>query len=275
MNLPGSYESKKKDGSIYYRSSCTFRNRHISLGSYSTSGEAHEAYKQALFLLGHSEVSLGDYSKLNPLPFEKWVVLINFRDNHLYFSTPIYVRPKFFYYYLDEHFRLTFDIDDLFFYASHKITRRKGHLFVAHYGMQLNLANRYGIKNYAVLGKDYRFVNGDCHDYRYENIEILNPYQGVSTVNRRGKKMFKAQLHLNGNYTIGYYDSSLEAAIAYNKAVDIVKRNGCKKNFIQNETEGITPSVYAELYSKLKISSKIIHYSVPTSSGRIVYKADI
>ena len=234
MNLPGSYESKKKDGSIYYRSSCTFRNRHISLGSYSTSGEAHEAYKQALFLLGHSEVSLEDYSKLNPLPFEKWVVLINFRDNHLYFSTPIYVRPKFFYYYLDEHFRLTFDIDDLFFYASHKITRRKGHLFVAHYGMQLNLANRYGIKNYAVLGKDYRFVNGDCHDYRYENIEILNPYQGVSTVNRRGKKMFKAQLHLNGNYTIGYYDSSLEAAIAYNKAVDIVKRNGCKKNFIQN-----------------------------------------
>lgn len=275
MNLPGSYESKKKDGSIYYRSSCTFRNRHISLGSYSTSGEAHEAYKQALFLLGHSEVSLEDYSKLNPLPFEKWVVLINFRDNHLYFSTPIYVRPKFFYYYLDEHFRLTFDIDDLFFYASHKITRRKGHLFVAHYGMQLNLANRYGIKNYAVLGKDYRFVNGDCHDYRYENIEILNPYQGVSTVNRRGKKMFKAQLHLNGNYTIGYYDSSLEAAVAYNKAVDIVKRNGCKKNFIQNETEGITPSVYAELYSKLKISSKIIHYSVPPSSGRIVYKADI
>ena len=275
MNLPGSYESKKKDGSIYYRSSCTFRNRHISLGSYSTSGEAHEAYKQALFLLGHSEVSLEDYSKLNPLPFEKWVVLINFRDNHLYFSTPIYVRPKFFYYYLDEHFRLTFDIDDLFFYASHKITRRKGHLFVAHYGMQLNLANRYGIKNYAVLGKDYRFVNGDCHDYRYENIEILNPYQGVSTVNRRGKKMFKAQLHLNGNYTIGYYDSSLEAAIAYNKAVDIVKRNGCKKNFIQNETEGITPSVYAELYSKLKISSKIIHYSVPSSAGRIVYKADI
>ncbi len=261
MNLPGTYQSIKKDGTVYYRSSCTFRNKHISLGSFSAPWAAHEAYKQALLLLSHPEITLEDYSKSSLLSFEKWVVLLNFRDNRIYFSTPIYVRPKFFYYYLEEYLRLTFDIDDLFFYASHKITRRKGHLFVAHYGMQLNLPNRYGIKNYAVLGKDYRFVNGDCHDYRYENIEILNPFQGVSTVTYKGKKMFKAQLHLRGNYTIGYYDSSVEAAIAYNKAVDVVKKNGCTKNFIQNETEGITPSVYSELYSKLKISSKILHYS--------------
>ncbi|MGN0307901.1 MAG: hypothetical protein ACI4DN_06775 [Lachnospiraceae bacterium] len=261
MNLPGSYKTKKKDGTIYYRSSCTYQNKHISLGSFSTDREANQAYLEALHLLNSPEISLKSYTPLSFLSFEKWVVLCNFRDNRIYFSTPIYVCSKFFHYYLNEHIRLTFDIDDLFFYASHKICQRGGHLFVSHYGMQLNLPNRYGIKNYGVEGKDFRFVNGDCHDFRYENIEILNPYQGVSLVTHRGKKRFKAVLHLKGNYTIGYYDSALEAAIAYNKAVDQVKRQGCRKNFIQNETEGITPSAYAELYSKLKLSSKILSYT--------------
>lgn len=36
--------------------------------------------------------------------------------------------------------------------------RRGGHLFVADYGMQVNILNRYGIKNYAVKDKDYIFV---------------------------------------------------------------------------------------------------------------------
>ncbi|MBQ9990084.1 MAG: hypothetical protein IJP31_03965 [Lachnospiraceae bacterium] len=267
MNLTGSFKTRKKDGTIYYRSSCTWKNKHISLGSFSTDLQAHEAYKTALELLNSSQISLEAYSSDCPLSFEKWVVLCNFRDNRIYFSTPIYVRSKFFHYYLEEHLRLTFDIDDLFFYASHKISRRGGHLFVAHYGMQLNLPNRYGIKNYAVEGKDYRFVNGDCHDFRYENIEIINSYQGVSAVTHKGQKKFKAVLHLKGNYTIGYYDSALIAAIAYNKAVDQVKKNGINRNFIQNETEGITPSAYAELYTKIKISPKIMDYQSSSSNG--------
>ena len=266
MNLPGSFEARKKDGTLYYRSSCTWKNKHISLGSFPTALEAHEAYKEALHLLNSPEFTLESHSPLHHLSFEKWVILCNFRDNRIYFSTPIYIRAKFFYYYLEEHFRLTFDIDDLFFYASHKISRRGGHLFVAHYGMQLNLPNRYGIKNYAVEGRDYRFVNGDCHDFRYENIEIINPYQGVSAVTHKGRKKFKAVLHLKGNYIIGYYDSALMAAIAYNKAVDLVKKKGVSKNFAQNETEGIAPSVYAELYSKIKISPKITGYSPDCSN---------
>ena len=55
--------------------------------------------------------------------------------------------------------------------------RRGGHLFVADYGMQVNIASRYGIKNFAVENRDYRFVNGNDHDFRYANIEILNTYQ--------------------------------------------------------------------------------------------------
>lgn len=260
MNLPGTFQATKKDGTIYYRSSITYKSKHISLGSFSTNEEAHIAYIEAGKLLSDSSLSLDSYTNDSMLSFEKWVVLINFRDNNIYFGTPIYVRPKFFYYYLTQKIRLTFDIDDLFFYASHKISRRGGHLFVADYGMQLTIAARYGIKNYAVLNKDYRFINGDIYDYRYENIEILNTYHGVSLTTKTGKKKYCAKLHIHGNYTIGYYETALEAAIAYNKAIDMVKRNGCTKNFMQNEMEGISPSIYADIYSKLKVSSGIINY---------------
>ena len=92
-----------------------------------------------------------------PSFFWKWVILINFRDNGIYFGTPIYARTKFFYYYLSPTYVLKFDIDDLFYYSSRKIMKRNGHLFVADYGMQVNILNRYGIRNFAVPGKDYIF----------------------------------------------------------------------------------------------------------------------
>lgn len=260
MSLPGSFQAKKKDGTIYYRSSITYKNKHISLGSFPTEEESHKAYLQAGALLNDKTLLIDSYRNDTILSFEKWVVLINFRDNNIYFNTPIYVRPKFFYYYLTRDIRLTFDIDDLFFYASHKISRRGGHLFVADYGMQLSIHTRYGIKNYAVLEKDYRFINGDVHDYRYENIEILNSYHGVSLSEYKDKKRYCAKLNLNGYYTIGYYATALEAAIAYNKAIDIVRKNGCRKNFSFNEIDEVAASVYADIYSKLKIADKIMDY---------------
>ena len=260
MSLPGSFQARKKDGTLYYRSSVTYKNKHISLGSFSTEEEAHAAYLQAGILINDKTLTIDSYTDDTALSFDKWIVLINFRDNNIYFNTPIYVRPKFFYYYLTRTIRLTFDIDDLFFYASHKISRRGGHLFVADYGMQLSIHTRYGIKNYAVLNKDYRFINGEIYDYRYENIEILNSYHGVSLSDFKDTKKYCAKIHLHGNYTIGYYETALEAAIAYNKAIDIVRRNGCMKNFSFNEIDEVTPSVYADIYSKLKVAEKVINY---------------
>lgn len=261
MSLPGSFKATKKDGTIYYRSSITYKNKHISLGSFPTDKEAHLAYLEAGALISDYQITLDDYhSSKSVLPFEKWVIIINYRDNNIYFGTPIYIRPKFFYYYLSPSIRLTFDRDDLFFYSTRKISQRGGHLFVADYGMQVTINSRYGIKNYAVLGKDYRFINEDIHDYRYENIEILNSYHGVSLDNSRDTKKYCSKIHLHGNYTIGYYETALEAAIAYNKAIDIVKRNGCKKNFSINEIDEVSPLVYANIYSGLKISEKIMGY---------------
>ncbi len=260
-NLPGTFKATKKDGSIYYRSSFTYKNKHISLGSYDTAASAHMAYQEAGRIISDTGLGIINYSSRSPLSFEKWVVLCNFRDNNIYFSTPIYMRKHYFSYYLDPHTELKFSIDDLFYYASHKIMRRGEHYFVADYGMQVTILGRYGIKSYGVLGKDYNLINGDIHDFRYENIEILNSYHGVSHVTHRSKPMYQARIHLNGYYIIGYYKTALEAAIAYNKAIDILISKGCTKQFKQNYMEGISASMYADIYHNLKISSKIMQYN--------------
>lgn len=257
----GVYTAKRKDNSIYYRASVTFRQKHISLGSFDVWEDAHTAYKEASHILQDTTVGIADYHEALKLSFEKYVILINFRDNHIYFSTPIYVRKKYFLYYLSPALELKFDAEDLFYYSSHKIMQRNGHLFVADYGMQVNILNRYRIKNYAVKNKDYRFINGDATDFRYENIEILNRYHGVSHVTVKGSKMYKARIHIKGNYVIGTYATETEAAIAYNKAIDILSVNGLKKNFTPNYVEGLAPSRYADIYSKLVISEKIKQYT--------------
>ena len=161
MAMKGVFAAKKKDGTVYYRASITYRKKHISLGGFDTMRTANAAYLVATSLLNRDRASINQYRDTSPLPFEKWVILINFRDNGIYFGTPIYARTKFFYYYLSPNDALKFDIDDLFYYSSHKIMKRDGHLFVADYGMQVNILNRYGIRSFAVAGKDYLFLNGD------------------------------------------------------------------------------------------------------------------
>lgn len=261
-HLAGVYIARKKDNSIYYRSSMTVNSKHISLGSYDTASDAHNAYLEACNLLNDATITIDDYTSSNTLEFSKWVCLINLRDNHIYIANPIYIRPKMFYYYLSKDEVLKFDADDLFFYSSHKIMKRGGHLFVSNFGLQLNIASRYGIKNHAVLGKDYKFVNGDTSDYRYSNIEILNPYQGVTEINKKGRIRYKSIIHINGNFVIGTYKTKEEAAIAYNKATDYLKKKGYKKNYPTNFVEDLSPSEYARIYSDLKISSKIINLEI-------------
>ena len=256
----GIFKAKKKDGTVYYRASLTYRRKHISLGSFSAPEQAHQAYLEGQHLLADQSIQLLSYSQDSLLSFEKWVILLNFRDNALYFGTPIYLGQKMFYYYLSPTQVLKFDLDDLFYYSSHKIMCRGNHYFVADYGMQISIVSRYGIKSYAVPGRDYRFLNGDCLDFRRVNLEILNSYHGVSMSIKKGQRFYTARIHIHGNYVIGRYDTPLEAAIAYNKAIDILKKNGLEKDFQPNYIEDLSPSRYAEIYSQLKISPKITTY---------------
>lgn len=257
MNSKGVYKTTKKDGSTYYRVSITYKNKHISLGSFDEEIKAVLVYEEAWNILKDQTISINSYNSSYHIPFEKMVCLINFRDNGMYISTPIYIRAKIFYYYLSVEQMLIFDVDDLFYYSSHKIMKRGNHLFVADYGMQVNIASRYGIKNHAVLGKDYDFINGNKNDYRYSNIVIYNKYQGILPINKNGKMLYKSKIHIKGDFVIGTFDTIEKAAIAYNKAADTLKKNGCPKEYVQNFIDSISPSEYAQIYTSIKLPSKI------------------
>lgn len=259
---PGVYSATKKNGTLYYRSSFTYKNKHISLGSYETEKLAHKAYLEATDIINSKKkILITNYNrKKRILSFEKWVVLINFKDNGIYFKNPIYLYPKYFEYYLDNdpYSPLKFDVDDLFFYSTHKIMRRGGHLFVADYGMQINILNRYGIKNFAVPGKDYIFVNSDNNDYRYQNIKIINRYNGVTleTLSNR-QPVYLTKIHINGDYIVGRYKTDTEAAVAYNKAVDMLHDNGFTINYQKNYIDSLDSKEYISLYDEVKISKKL------------------
>ncbi len=259
--LPGVYIAYKKNKVIYYRSNITYQNKHISLGSFETEEKANLAYQEACLLLQDFSITLENaFSLPTILSFDKVISLLNFRDNHIYFKNPIYLRNNYFIYYISKSDELKFDIDDLFYYSSHKIMRRRGHLFVSDYGMQINILSRYGIKNYAVVGRDYYFVNEDSTDYRYSNIIVINKYYGVTKIVTSKKETYKVKIHINGNYLIGTYQDEKKAAIAYNKAVDLAKKYGITKNFQTNYLECYSPREYAEIYSKIKISEKYVSY---------------
>ena len=259
--LQGVYIAKQKDGTIYYRSSINYRNKHISLGSFSSEEDAGTAYLDALALLNDLSVTLAALQDAAlTLSFEKAVILLNFRDNRLYFKSPIYLRSGYFNYFLSPGEELKFDIDDLFYYSSHKIQKRQGHLFVNDYGMQYSILARYGIRPYAVSGRDYIFANGDPLDFRYSNIIIRNHFHGVRQIERNGIPKYQTVIHINGNYIIGTYSSEEKAAIAYNKAADLAKTAGIAKNFPENYIDSYSPKEYADMYTKLKISRRYLHY---------------
>ena len=258
---PGVYIATHKDGSTYFRSSITYRNKHISLGSFDTEDAASQVYFESASILS-SKIPLEDARTVAPtVPFDKIVSLINFRDNGLYIGNPIYLRKNYFSYYLSEDEELKFDIDDLFYYSSHRILRRQGHLYVNDYGMQVTLMSRYGIHNHSVVNRDYHFANGDASDLRYSNVVLVNRYFGVyQYTTKNHQTRYRVKIHINGNYTIGTYSSETKAAIAYNKAVDLAKAAGIAKNYPENYIEDLSPKDYADMYLKLKISSKYLDY---------------
>lgn len=258
----GVFATTKKDNSIYYRVSVTHRGKHISLGSFDKEADAAACYEFARNLLDYRDYTCADYHDSFPLSFEKWIVLLNFRDNGLYFKTPIYLRPNYFQYYLSRERILIFDKDDLFYYASHKIMARGNHLFVSDYGMQVNIMNRYDIMSYGVQGRDYLFANGNENDFRYSNIIILNKYRGVREKTNGHNTVYEAYIHINGMVKIGSYSTAEEAAVAYNKAIDVLMKKNFKRKFTPNYIETFSAKEYAELYTELTISERITHLIV-------------
>ena len=129
--------------------------------------------------------------------------------------------------------------------------------------MQVNILSRYGIKSFGVPGRDYLFVNGDPYDFRYENIKIINRYNGVLKEMKNGLPIYTAKIHINGDYIIGRYSTETEAAIAYNKAVKTLREKGVTTGFVTNYVTELTKEEYAKVYEGVKISKKIVNYCLP------------
>lgn len=263
--LTGVYTARKKDGTLFYRSSITYKNKHISLGSYPSEELAADAYLDANRILNTFTLTPeSDYHNFT-LSFGKIISLLNFRDNGIYMKTPIYIRNKYFQYFLDKDTDLKFDIEDLFYYSTRTISVRGNHLYVSDYGMQVSLPSRYGIRNYAVPGKDFVFINGDSSDFRSSNLKIYVKYHGVYCLLQpeqmpSTRQIYKAKIHIKGDWVIGIYPSEAEAALAYNKAVDMAKNAGIRKNYPVNYIEEYTSKEYAEKYVNIPISTKYIDY---------------
>ena len=253
----GVYTTKKKNGEVYYRASLTYKKKHISLGSFDLEEDANQAYNEARTLINNSDINIDSYNDTMKLPFDKFVIILNFRDNNIYFSTPIYIYRNYFEYYLTKDTILKFDRDDLFFYASHKIQQKGGYLFVSDYGSQYKILSRYGNKPFAVYGRDYDMIIDDKYDFRYSNIRIINNYTGVLVEEKNGKSVYTAVIHKIGNHIIGRYDTEEDAAIAYNKAVDTLHNNGIKKNYIKNYIISLKSEEYKKKYDDVVISDKI------------------
>lgn len=268
----GVFKAKKKNGEIYYRASITFSAKHISLGSFSTEDYAHKAYIEADKILYDLErkINIENFkSKIKYLDLDKAISLINFRDRKTYIKTPIYLREGYFSYFLFSYEEtppkikireLKFSNDDLFYYSQHRILIHDGHFYVNDYGMQYGIFARFGIKNFAVKGRDYDFSNGDENDFRYDNIIIFSKYHGVICHHENGLYSYETRIKINGEFRIGIYHSEKKAAIAYNKASDFAKKHGIKKDFPQNYIDEISPKEYAEIYTNVKLPENFIKY---------------
>ncbi|MCR5829729.1 MAG: hypothetical protein K6F93_05165 [Lachnospiraceae bacterium] len=289
----GVYPSKKKDGTQYFRASVTYKGKHISLGSFDTERDAECAYHEACGVLrenGGESFEIADYSESSRmLSFSKWLALINFRDNGIYCRGPIYLRKGYFEYYLSPTEDYRFGPDDLFYYTHHAIQKRGGHLFVADYGMQVSVLSRYGVKPYSVPNRDYYFKNGDDKDFRPGNLVIVNRYMGVRWEPRTGGKIradgegrspsadddasvrgeYVARINMGEGITVvvGRYDTEEEAAVAYNKAVDVLTSAGSERAYTPNYLEDVSPAGYRVLYSGVKIREAALVKSFRALNG--------
>ncbi len=262
--MKGVYTTQKKDGSVSYRVSITVCGKHISLGSYENKETAGRVYLDGKNIID-CKLEPSDYTDSLAIPHGKFIVLSNYIINGLYIPTPIFLKKHYFEYYMSPTHILKFDRDDLFFYSAHKIQQKGGYLFVSDYGSQYKILTRYGIRPFAVYGRDFIMANNDPDDYRYSNIKIINNYTGVQHKTLKGKPVYEVYIHINGNYLVGRYDDEISAAIAYNKAVDTLWQKGIKKAYIKNYIVSMKSEDYFEAYKKLAISDKLYNINYQQS----------
>lgn len=245
-------KGNKKEFKVYF----LHQTHKIYLGTFSSLEKAEMALKEAeqIMLLPFGPPDFW----ASTLNYKKLVCLCNLRDHHTYIKNPIYLFPTYFRYYLSKDKILLFDLKDLFFFSTYKIYQRGHYLYTQDHISQQSILSRFHIQNHSVLGKDYYFKNNDCYDFRRENLIIINPYKGVSKKENQNASFYVTSIYTTKNIILGHYTSEIEAAIAYNKAIDLLKANGIEKEYVPNSLPYLTKYEYEQIYNKVSISPTLL-----------------
>lgn len=234
-----------------------YNNQKIYLGTYPTE-------EAALAILAEAEdimQALPGTINFTPytLNYKKVICLCNFRDHNKYIKNPIYIHQTYFHYYLTKSCILVFDNKDLLYFSTYKIYKRGNYLYTQDSISQKNILSRFGIPNHSVPGKDYIFKNNNPYDFRQSNLEIINSYKGVTKKVQNNSCIYVTSIYTDTNIVVGHYHTEAEAAIAYNKAIDLLYKQGNNKEYIYNVIPFITQDEYNKIYNTLFISPRITH----------------
>lgn len=257
-------DSKNK---VYYKALISLKGKRINLGRYKTENMGALACKEAYRLYSAYDITLYNILSMYEdnkgviIPFYTMISIINYRDNKIFLRNPIYIRYNYISYFIDPIRELKFDIDELFFYSSHRILSRGNLFYVNNFGSQERLLNRYGIHSFSVRDRDYFFINGDYYDYRSTNIEVVNRYFGVFKKNYTDNRYYyEVRIHINGDFIIGRFKDEIMAAISYNKACDYANQMGLLKDFNQNYIDELSITSYKKIYDNIKLPKNYISY---------------
>ena len=241
-----------------YKLYFVYNKEKIYLGSYASYEKAQEILAEAEALMQDPHHLIPDFSKYK-MDYKKVISLCNFRDNKKYIKNPIYIYTNYFHYYLSKDCILTFDLKELFYFSTYKIHKRGNYLYTQDNVSQKSILSRFGILNHSVVGKDYFFKNNDPYDFRKENLEIIKSYKGVTKKEKADGDIYIASIYIDSNLIIGYYASEIEAAIAYNKAIDLISDHTPQKLFTPNLIPYLTSDEYQSIYSSITVSPRLLH----------------
>lgn len=267
-----------------YQAKISLDGRRISLGTFSSKQKEKKACDSAKQIYFSNDITLDDAlimfeekgeEGLN-ISFDILISILNYRDNRIFIKTPIYIRLNYISYFLTPKVELKFDVDELFYYSSHKILTRGNSLhslYVNDFGIQERISERYGLHVFSVKDRDYKFLNGDETDFRSSNISIINRFVGVfKKYYEKNKFYYEVKIHINGEFIIGKFKDEIKAAIAYNKAADYANKKGLKKSFNQNYIEDISKDEYKKIYEDIKLPKSYMIYFNDSSFAYFISK---
>lgn len=244
------------NGKTQYKIYFVYESNKIYLGTYPSMETAEKALAEAEFLMKQPQ-GPPEFEFAPTLNYKKIVSLCNLRDHKKYMKNSIYLYATYFHYYLSKNCILVFDSKDLLYFSTYKIYKRGNYLYTQDSISQQNMLLRFGIPNHSVLHKDYFFKNGNPYDFRAENLVVINSYKGVRQKVRNDKTIYIAYIYLKSNLIIGHYDSEIEAAIAYNKAIDVLHQQKRLHDYTYNIIPYLTNVEYQAIYDHIILTPRL------------------